>query len=278
MHQGFSQLQTHDHDYVCQQGVLSNVLHQPLSLAYTVLLIVQTGHAKVDIRFQSYQLKPGDVLVLAEDDLAIVREQSTDFLCDYYLLNRQFAAEVAYALPNTLFVYLNQNPYFAAHPQIAKLIQAWQYQAHFMMDKTQQHQRTLLCNHLQNFFLLLTENIDNQYPIKPKEHSRKEKICWRFWEMVAQHSTKEREVSFYAKALHITPYDLAQLCQQYFNDSPKTLIDRQVILQIKQWLLTTTLPIQSIADNLHFNDASYMNRYFKKHTHCSLRQYRQGAS
>ncbi|HCV3103239.1 TPA: AraC family transcriptional regulator, partial [Acinetobacter baumannii] len=82
---------------------------------------------------------------------------------------------------------------------------------------------------------------------------------------------------FYAKALNITPYYLSKLSKQFFNDNAKTLIDRQVILKLKELLRTPSNSIQSIADQLNFEDTSYMCRYFKKHTGFTLLQYRKNA-
>ncbi|MCS6742246.1 helix-turn-helix transcriptional regulator, partial [Acinetobacter baumannii] len=75
--------------------------------------------------------------------------------------------------------------------------------------------------------------------------------------------------------LSITPFYLSQLTKQYFNDVPKTLINRQVILKIKALLTHTTLSVNEIAIKLHFDDPSYLCRYFKRETDCSLSGYRQ---
>ncbi|MGL4673358.1 MAG: helix-turn-helix domain-containing protein, partial [Wohlfahrtiimonas sp.] len=107
------------------------------------------------------------------------------------------------------------------------------------------------------------------------KHTRKEMICWQFWELIHQHCHQERAVAFYANLLSITPYYLSQLTQDLFNDAPKTLIDRQVILEIKKLLTQTKQSIEAIADTMNFNDPSYLCRYFKRHTGISLSQYRK---
>ncbi len=276
MNSALDALQNNQAGYVYGSSQLSHLSNHPLALAYVSLIVVEKGQIRLNIQFQDYLLKAGDVLILAEDSLAIVKNQSDDFSCQYYLLNRDFAAEVAYVLPHSLFAYLSKTPVFSPILEHAILLQAWQTQSQFILNKTTQYQRILWRQHLQNFFLILADIIGDQRPLNQNEHSRKEKLCWQFWAMVAQHSQQEREVAFYARTLHITPYYLSQLCQHYLNDNPKTLIDRQVILKLKQLLKTNGLSIQSIADKMHFNDPSYMNRYFKKHTGLTLRQYRKG--
>uniref|UniRef100_UPI0013DCC218 helix-turn-helix domain-containing protein n=1 Tax=Serratia marcescens TaxID=615 RepID=UPI0013DCC218 len=63
--------------------------------------------------------------------------------------------------------------------------------------------------------------------------------------------------------------------KQYFNDVPKTMINRQVILKIKALLTNTTLSVNDIAIKLHFDDTSYLCRYFKRENYFSLSVYRQ---
>ncbi|WP_327858327.1 helix-turn-helix domain-containing protein [Acinetobacter guillouiae] len=262
-------------DYLWGTSRLSDSLNQPLLLAYCSLIFVTQGHADLSIQFKNYHLQAGDFLVLAEDSLTIIKNQSADFSCNYCIFNRHFAAEVAAVLPNALFAYLNQMPHFSPNTEQAGLIKIWQSQTDFMIKSTEQYQRTLLCNHLQNFFLVLSEIVNHKKNLPKNEYTRKERLCWKFWEMIAIHCHAEREVLFYAQALNISPYYLSQLCKQFFNDSPKTLIDRLVIVNLKQRLKMNTLSIQVIADQMHFNDASYMCRYFKKHTGYTLRQYRK---
>lgn len=106
----------------------------------------------------------------------------------------------------------------------------------FLTHNSGHYARTILCNHLQNFFLIMTEQTQDLTTSESTKHSRKEMICWQFWESIHQHCHQERAVAFYANLLSITPYYLSQLTQDLFNDAPKTLIDRQVILEIKKLL------------------------------------------
>lgn len=263
--------------YVWGNSNLSDVLNQPLSLAYCSLIFIKQGSADINILFKNYHLKSGDFLFLSEDSLAILQKRSTDFSCDYCIFNRDFAAEVASVLPNSLFTYLHLFPHFSPEMSYQSLIKTWINQTTFILQSTSEYQRILLCNHLQNFFLVLSETVNREKLLSKNEYSRKEKLCWQFWEMTSLHCKNHRDVNFYAKALNITPYYLSKLSKQFFNDNAKTLIDRQVILKLKELLRTPSNSIQSIADQLNFEDTSYMCRYFKKHTGFTLLQYRKSA-
>lgn len=62
------------------------------------------------------------------------------------------------------------------------------------------------------------------------------------------------------------------------NDSPKDLIERQVILEIKALLETSDMSVKEIAEKMNFDDASYMCRFFKRHTGVSFTTYRNQIS
>nr|WP_295568015.1 helix-turn-helix domain-containing protein [uncultured Stenotrophomonas sp.] len=73
-----------------------------------------------------------------------------------------------------------------------------------------------------------------------------------------------------AEALCISPFYLSQLTRECFGETPNALIDRQVVLELKALLSYSELPIGRIAERLCFEDASYLCRYFRRHTGQSL--------
>ena len=82
-------------------------------------------------------------------------------------------------------------------------------------------------------------------------------------------------MQYYARRLNITPFYLSQLTGTFFNHSPKSLINRRVIPEIKTLLRYSTLSVEQIADKLHFDDPSYLCRYFRRETGISLTTYRR---
>ena len=60
--------------------------------------------------------------------------------------------------------------------------------------------------------------------------------------------------------------------------SPKEVLDRQTVTEIKTYLVNTDATIKGIAGELHFNDVSYMCRYFRKITGMSPIDFRKGSN
>lgn len=261
--------------YFFQPLDFSQTPDQPLQLAYINLLICQRGAAHFSINFQSYTLQQGEILFVADDAIVRLLSRSEDFWVQGCFLKRSFAAEVAYELPNPLFSYLHHHPILKPPQDLHPLLAAWNTQTAFIENTLSKYQRVILRNHLQNLFLTIVNLIPlDQRPQKQKQ-SRQEQLCWRFWDLIGKHAKEARAVQFYAEKLAITPYYLAKISQEILNDAPKTLIDRQVILEIKRLLTNTAYSNEQIADQLHFPDPSYLSRYFKKQTHMTLTEFRR---
>ena len=97
----------------------------------------------------------------------------------------------------------------------------------------------------------------------------------RFIQLIHKHCLNQREVSFYAQKMFITPRYLSAITQAVAGETAKNIIDKHVILEIKVLLESTDLSIQEIANRLQFPDQSFFGRYFKKHTSISPQYYRR---
>ncbi len=76
----------------------------------------------------------------------------------------------------------------------------------------------------------------------------------------------ERQPSFYAAQMGISPNNFSKICKQHFLKTPSTLIHERVILESKKLIHLSYKSMKEIAAELHFDDENYFSRYFKKHT------------
>ena len=244
--------------------------------SYITIMICLSGCAHFSLNFKEHVIKPMDILIFAEDSVVIPKHCSRAFKVFFCLMPKSFAENVAYPLPNALFLFLHQQPHCIPSPQEKKFLSMWITQLEDIIQSCATYQDKMLQNHIQNFFFKIAE----QLPSEQNEHlkfSRKELLCWRFWELVCKHAIAQREVQFYANLLAVTPSYLSQLTRQFYNETPKGLIDRQVTQEIKALLSYSQMPIGHIADQLNFDDASYLCRYFKRQTGQALSAYRKKA-
>ncbi|WP_109408209.1 MULTISPECIES: helix-turn-helix domain-containing protein [Proteus] len=273
--QVLSQLNTTSQHAIMGESGMANEINYPLPLSYIVVMVCLEGRAVINIGFQKQTIKANDILILGDDMMTVLSQKSANFRLFYCFLDKSFASEIAYSLSNTLFAFLHENPICSPKKEQEEALNRWVEQLKYIDNHYSEHRKLMLKNHLQNLFFAITELIPTHFSIAKKEFSRKEKLCWQFWELIGKHCLKHREVAFYANCLNITPFYLSQITKQFFNDSPKTLINRQVILEIKALLMHTSLSVNEISIKLHFDDPSYLCRYFKRETGHSLSGYRK---
>lgn len=250
-------------------------LGYPLQLSYLVVLLGLQGEATLTLNFKEYALHPQTLLVLYQDDLVILKSKTPNFKMQVYSIERSLASEIAFDLPHALFGYLHDYPLQELTQAKQHQITLWDAQTRYMLTQATPYLQKMICNHFQNLFLAIAAYMDKNTAFKKRQFSRKEELCWKFWDLIGQYSNQYRAVAFYAEKLHITPFYLSQISKDFLNDSPKDLIHRQVILQLKTILKTTNLSIGEIATQLHFEDPSYMGRFFKRETGVSLTAFRK---
>jgi AraC-like DNA-binding protein len=100
----------------------------------------------------------------------------------------------------------------------------------------------------------------------------------RFEELVLLMETNivsMKNVSQYANLLNLSSYQLNTITKGSVGKTVSDLIDEQIILEAKRYLLATPNQVKEIADYLGYEDPSYFIRFFKKHTGMSPDAFRK---
>lgn len=100
-------------------------------------------------------------------------------------------------------------------------------------------------------------------------------IVKQFMEMLSTGvSCTERDVSYYAKRLHVSSKYLSATVKRVTGHSVSSYIDRHTIPILKDYLEDERLSITQIAERMNFTTLSYFSRYCKKHLGMSPSEYR----
>ncbi|MEO6686333.1 MAG: AraC family transcriptional regulator, partial [Dyadobacter sp.] len=78
--------------------------------------------------------------------------------------------------------------------------------------------------------------------------------------------TTLKSVSQYAQLLNLSVYQLNTITKASVGKTAMDLINEQIILEAKRYLLATPSQIKDIAWHLGYEDTSYFIRFFKNHT------------
>ncbi len=98
-----------------------------------------------------------------------------------------------------------------------------------------------------------------------------------FLELLDKHIATQKQVSHYSNLMNLSAYQLNEITKSSIGKTASELINEQVILEAKRYLLATTNQIKEIADLLGYEDVSYFIRFFRKHTGHSPEVFRQNS-
>lgn len=94
---------------------------------------------------------------------------------------------------------------------------------------------------------------------------------------MTEHYSTNREVSFYADKLCISPKYLTMVVHDVTGKSAKECIVEHTLLEIKSLLRDASLDIKDVVRLARFSSQSLLSRFFRKHTGMSPSQYREQA-
>lgn len=117
----------------------------------------------------------------------------------------------------------------------------------------------------------VTEAIKNQ----DEGSIRSKAIFESFLKLVRDYHTKERNLSFYAGKLFLTPKYLSKLIKTVSGKSAHEWIDSFVILEAKNLLKYSDMSIKSIVYELNFPNQTTFYRFFKTKTGMTPSEYRK---
>lgn len=104
---------------------------------------------------------------------------------------------------------------------------------------------------------------------------RSKLLLEQFLKLVAQYHDQERGMAFYADKMCLTPKYLSKLIRNVSGKSGPEWIDSFVILEAKNLLKYSDIPIKEIVYKLHFPNSSVFYKFFKSHTGMTPSEYRR---
>jgi AraC-like DNA-binding protein len=108
----------------------------------------------------------------------------------------------------------------------------------------------------------------------PHPVTRKEVLTHDFFQLLSQYYETQRQVSFYASKLFVTPKHLSTMVKEVTHLPIQEWINNVTILNIKHRLLTSTDTVLQISEDLNFQTPSTFVRYFRQHTGITPSKYR----
>ena len=126
-------------------------------------------------------------------------------------------------------------------------------------------------------YIVLNEIDDVHQSQSPSQSPPEDKgtpILSQFKALLAEHFIEERQVSFYADKMYLTPKYFSTIIKEISGKTAGTWINEMLLLESRVRLQNKDKSIAQIADDLNFSDPSHFGKFFKKQVGISPLEYR----
>lgn len=256
-------------------GNFKHLFKTPSKVPGYMFLLCFQGTCTITVHLTQYTMKKGTLLILLPDLYFQVLEQSDDckfifaaFATELVRSSSLFSKSIEY----TPFIFekpvlqLEKKGHELMYSYIRIIIKA----KYIYNNIITQEQAALTFTQL---ILGLGNLIKNGKSVN-QQYNRNQEIVKELVRTVVMNYHTERNVSFYAEKMHLSPQHLSTTIKKITGKTLTDIISSFIINDAKAKLKSTEMTIQEIAYSLNFPDISFFGKYFKRYTGMSPKQYR----
>jgi AraC-like DNA-binding protein len=243
-----------------------------------LVFLCVSGTALIRVGLLESRIMKNKETIILPGTVFIILETSEDFWVKMFVFSKEIYEQTILRLGISFSKYLISAPFYLL-PEGSEFLKSTKLRMEMAElvhnEKNNNFVQFMQRNFVQNYFLYVYDKCLQVFERAESRYSIKQNRFYDFLSLLDRHIKTERNVEFYAGKLSITPRYLGKITSENTSgESPKDLIDKRLILEIKVLLQCVELSIQQIADDLNFPDQSYLSRYFKHHTGISPSRYR----
>ena len=260
----------------------NRVLAHPFRIDGYMVLYCVNGHIKLNVNLQEHELKSGmlflnypgsiirvnDILDVDEDGLKyICVVMSREFVGNLMLdVNKLFTQNLSLLGTPSLALTADQTQLLREH--VSLLVSIVNSKSSFKLESI----RSILSSVFYFIAGLWAEKASKR--VQQPASGRNRLVFEQFIKFVSEYHTTYRNVGFYADKLSLTPKYLSRIIRDASGRSAPEWIDEYVILEAKNLLKYSGLPIKEIVYKLNFPSQSVFYKFFKARTGMTPTEYK----
>lgn len=259
-------------------NILSLYTNFPCRLKAKIFVFCKKGNIEASINMENYVIKGNCIAIVPHGSILKINKIEDDIELYFIGFSSSFLKQInpVKSIVDTHYA-IKRKPVLELNPKIAQAV----YENIEPFVRTQEEGAILNKDFNRHIFMAIMYGLGILYENeKPNSEllSTNERITQNFSQAVMDNYIKERNVSFYANLLRITPAYLSTIIKQTTGKTCTDIIAEMVIMDAKAQLKSTNLPIQEIAYSLNFTNVSFFGKYFKRHVGIGPLEYRKGGN
>lgn len=250
-----------------------NMVHELHRYDFFFFLALKKGTGNHEIDFVNYDVTDYTIFIIRPGQ---VHKLDLDSNCEGYMI--QFNTEFYYSIQKELNSLLQKasaiNYYQLKKDDFLKLNLLLTSIFTEYKNKAVAYKEVIKSNLNILFIELIRLKNTNNKTFNTKDLYTQERLE-EFLHSLEANIIKIKQVSQYADMLNLSNYQLNTITKQTLGKTASQLINEQIILESKRYLLASSNQINQIAYHLGYEDVSYFIRFFKKHTGYSPEAFRK---
>jgi AraC family transcriptional regulator, transcriptional activator of pobA len=251
-----------------------NALQQDLHRHdFFFILLLETGRGSHEIDFTHYEVVDNSIFILRPGQVhqlqlnAVCTGYLMEFNAAFYHPTDKLSSERLRKASNKNYCKLEEERFERVNGILSQIFQEY-------TNREESYEEVIKAN-LGMFFIELARQSSGRNSMweatKIYTHERLEE----FLGLLEKHIGTHKQVTAYTGLMNVSTYQLNEITKASIGKTPSQLINEQIILEAKRYLLATPNQVKDIADDLGYEDVSYFIRFFKRHTGRSPEAFRQ---
>ena len=240
-----------------------------------IFLLCMRGSCRVKIHLTHYDLKQGSLAIVFPGVFFQLLEQSKD--CRFIFVG--FSKKLIEGAK--LFSYtVEYTPYILERPVIEMRKETYELfrDSIRLLIRRQKIKEEMSGMQISLIYTQLLLSLGGVYKKRGDDDSprynRNQEIVKELLRIIVQYYKTERNESFYAEKLHLSPQHLSTTVKKVTGKTLTDILSSFIIRDAQAKLRSTDMTVQEIAYSLNFSDISFFGKYFKRYTGMSPKQYR----
>lgn len=249
----------------------------PVTIDGFSVVVMMAGEATVSIDMKNHVVRPNSIVFFNPGSIIRTVKCSANAAAFVLAFSKSFVNEIQIDLSASLPVYMRfgKNPVLQVSQQdVAEIRQVFRLVKSMLLSDKERYRHEIIRSLFTTAFYLIID-INQREEHGGQKQGRCEVLFSEFMKLLEEHHKSQRNVSFYARQLNITPKYLSAAVKEASGKTAARWIDESVILEAKTLLKYSGMSIQEIAYHLNFSTQSFFGKYFKQHTGTSPSRYKR---
>lgn len=249
----------------------------PVVLDGFTALIIMSGEATIAVDTRNFEVGRNMIVILSPHSVVKTVKCSANASAYVLSFSKSFVDNIQIDISTSLPVYMRfgKNPCLQlTQRDVDEIRQLFQLIKTMIQSDKEQYRNEIIRSLFVSAFYIITDLNQRSLNAEYKQ-GRCEILFEEFMELLAKYNKQERNVSFYARQMNITPKYLSSVVKEVSGKTAARWIDESVILEAKTLLKYSGMSIQEIAYHLNFSTQSFFGKYFRQHTGISPSRFKR---